>query len=151
MDVDARQRPVSRHIEWRGRGVAASGGAIEDDLAVRVYVAQEAELRCTECLESAGIGLRGIPRPIDFIVQDNQDAFSARFWGHRGADGIEQVERAVCADGCGRAHRTDEDNGPVVHGSALRRRRGKACATFSSDDGSVTVIEGAFLLGMGPK
>ena len=93
----------SANIELGVDRVPSGRAAVKAHLVV-VDVAQEAEFRRTECLKSVGIGLRGIPRPIDFIVQNNQDAFPTCLRRHRGADRIEQVERAVCADCRGRAH-----------------------------------------------
>ena len=55
-------------------------GTIEADL-VGVHVAKQPEFRRLERLHSIRVGLGRVARAVDFIVEDDEDAFAARLGG----------------------------------------------------------------------
>lgn len=103
--------------QHRGPGDVEVGAAqgqdrrvVKDGLDVE-EVAQVALLDRLERVEGVGVRLGGVEGAADTVVEDDHGAAVLGRGAPGQGDGLEQVDGAVGADGCGRAHGPDHHDG----------------------------------------
>jgi hypothetical protein len=93
--------------------VALQRAAIERH-AIGVDDAENAVAARLKGVQPQRVGLGGLARRVDLVVEDDKRPLAAGVGGRRDAEALEQVGRAFIAERARIAHRSDDDHGLVA-------------------------------------